>query len=239
MRLTDCILALAAVPTGWAETVTVVQPETAGVELIGPQSSEFQTYLQAAISPEVVRQFSAWLPYAVVLRNNSSQPLVAYHIKWRLTLLGRADGNLRRRFWRRRIRTDTLNAEGAAVFIMAFNFTDAHLALNRLASIERQGASMLAALQLAKAPVVFIDSAIFASDNLLVPIRMGTLPTMQRRFPRGARLTRKFERSCKLAKHGTPSPQISHRSEIKPFRAAHGRPWIGTSRFGKPRRGIY
>jgi hypothetical protein len=111
MRLTELLLALAAVPTGWAETVTVVRPATAGVELIGPQSSEFQTYLQAAISPEVVRQFSAWLPYAVVLRNNSSQPLVAYHIKWRLTLLGRADG-VTATFLAPPDRTDTLNAEG-------------------------------------------------------------------------------------------------------------------------------
>ncbi len=84
MRFVRLILILAVIPFGWAQTITIVQPEAAGVELIGSQSPEFQTCLHAALSPDVVKQFSAWLPYTVVLRNNSPQPPVAYHIKWAL-----------------------------------------------------------------------------------------------------------------------------------------------------------
>lgn len=167
MRVVRLILALAAVPFGSAQTITIIQPQSGGLELIGAQSSEFQSYLQAAISPEVVRQFSAWLPYAVVLRNNSLQPLLAYHIKWALDPPRRAgwgNGDVYGVAGPDRY----LNPGDAVVFVMAFNFAGTSSPY-RLASIERQGASMLSALQLAKAPAIFLDSAIFASGQFVGP----------------------------------------------------------------------
>lgn len=166
MRFVTLILALAVIPTGCAQTITIVQPEAAGVELIGSQSPDFQTFLQAAISPDVVKQFSAWLPYTVVLRNNSPQPLVAYHMKWALD-------PPRKGGWGNGEVSGTgpegyLNPGKALVFMLGFNLTDAPRP-DKQAGIQRQGASMLSALQRGNAPTIFLDSAIFASGQFIGP----------------------------------------------------------------------
>ena len=73
MRLAELILAPAIVSAGWAQTITIVQPQAAGVELIGSQSAEFQTYVQGAISPEVLAQFSC----VAALRGRAAEQFVA------------------------------------------------------------------------------------------------------------------------------------------------------------------
>jgi hypothetical protein len=83
MRFTGlAVLTLTVIRAIGAQTVSIVQPEVPGIELIGSQSPEFRQSLEAVAGPEAFGQLGVWLPFAVVLKNNSAQALVGYQVLW-------------------------------------------------------------------------------------------------------------------------------------------------------------
>lgn len=76
------IFALAALASAGAQTITVRQPDTTGLQLIGSQSPDFQSAVAAVIAQPLAPQFAAYIPFMVVLKNGSGQPLAAYGFWW-------------------------------------------------------------------------------------------------------------------------------------------------------------
>lgn len=78
IRAFTCSLILIAAHSCYSQPVTVQASSIPGIDIVGPQSPEF-----AAAVPEIVGSemsglppgIAPWLPYAVVVRNNSSEPL--------------------------------------------------------------------------------------------------------------------------------------------------------------------
>jgi hypothetical protein len=98
--LTLAALSLAiGVPSG-SQTVTVQQPDAAGIELIGPQSPEFMGYVEQVLGAGGLPGMMEWqafavVLFAVVLKNNSSQALIGYDVRWGING-GRGDAQLAR-----------------------------------------------------------------------------------------------------------------------------------------------
>lgn len=145
----------------------ILQSPAPGIELIGTQSPEFQAEIEKMLTPEVLATFSAWLPYTVVLKNNSSEPLVAYDVRWSVDYP-------RRGGWGSGMVSGTgpagyINPGQTAVLMLAFDLT-ASPSSQKQASMLPQGESMLSAIERAgQAPTIFLDSAIFASGRFVGP----------------------------------------------------------------------
>ena len=83
MRFTGlAVLALTIIRTGGAQTVTLLPSEVPGIELIGWHSSDFPGALEAVAGKQALGQLGDWLPFTVVLKNDSKQPLVGYQVLW-------------------------------------------------------------------------------------------------------------------------------------------------------------
>jgi hypothetical protein len=72
---------IVAIPS-WSQAATVQQPEAAGIGLIGPQSPEFMGYVEQVLGAGGLQGVMEWQPLAVVLKNNSSQALIGYSLRW-------------------------------------------------------------------------------------------------------------------------------------------------------------
>ena len=72
-------------PAAWPQTVSVVPSSITGVEILGPESPQYGPYLDQIIGPARSPLLSAWLPYGVVLRNCTAQPLMAVAVHWEVT----------------------------------------------------------------------------------------------------------------------------------------------------------
>jgi hypothetical protein len=83
MRFTGlAVLALIIMRAGGAQTVTILQPEVPGIELVGWKSPDFPAALEAVAGQQALGQLGDWLPFAIVLKNNSEQALVGYQVLW-------------------------------------------------------------------------------------------------------------------------------------------------------------
>jgi hypothetical protein len=83
MRFTGlAVLALTIMRAGGAQTVTILQPEAPGIELIGWKSPDFPAAIEAVAGQQALGQLGDWLPFAIVLKNNSEQALVGYQVLW-------------------------------------------------------------------------------------------------------------------------------------------------------------
>jgi hypothetical protein len=78
------IVTLALALPGVSQQVTITPPEAGGIELIGSQSQQFQSSVEAVIGQQALAQLGPYLPFTVVLKNNSSQALLGYKIQWQL-----------------------------------------------------------------------------------------------------------------------------------------------------------
>jgi hypothetical protein len=164
--------------SGWPQTVTVQQPDAAGIELIGSQSPEFMGYVEQVLGAGGLQGMMEWLPFAVVLRNNSSQAVIGYDVRWGInggraghsvggmSIYG-ADGN-------------SLKPGAAVVALPVMVFTEAPSA-ERQASLQRN-VRVLAGLQQSKTVEISLDSAIFASGQFVGPDVQGRFAQDQSAF---------------------------------------------------------
>lgn len=72
----------AAVCPCYSQQVTVLPSTIPGIAIIGPQSPDFAASVAQVVGADQPSNFMAWLPYCVVIRNNSSQALAAITVAW-------------------------------------------------------------------------------------------------------------------------------------------------------------
>lgn len=61
----------------------IVQPSAiAGIEIVSPQAPDFAAAVAQITGADPPRNLLAWLPYGVIVRNNSSQPLAGLCVLW-------------------------------------------------------------------------------------------------------------------------------------------------------------
>jgi hypothetical protein len=65
--------------------MTVAPSTISGVELIGPQSTEYATEVDQIFGAIRSESLNAWVPYGVVLHNGTSQKIVAVAVRWDTT----------------------------------------------------------------------------------------------------------------------------------------------------------
>jgi hypothetical protein len=65
-----------------AQQLTVELPAIPGIELVGPQSPEFETLVTQIVGPERPMGLAASLPYGVIIRNKTSQGIAAIDTVW-------------------------------------------------------------------------------------------------------------------------------------------------------------
>jgi hypothetical protein len=171
-------LSLTAGIPAWTQTVTVQPPDAAGVELIGSQSPEFQGYVQQVLGADGFQGMAEWQPYAVVLKNNSSQTLIGYDIRWGY------DGIRGGRSARERSiygpDANSLKPGAAVVALSAWVLTAAPSA-ELQASLQRN-AALLASLEQTKTLEISLDAAIFASGQFVGPDVTGHFAQDQAEF---------------------------------------------------------
>jgi hypothetical protein len=72
----------ATVCTCYSQQVTVLPSTIPGIAVIGPQSPDFAASVAQVVGAGQPSNFIAWLPYGVVVKNNSSQALAAITVAW-------------------------------------------------------------------------------------------------------------------------------------------------------------
>jgi len=160
------------------QTITVLYPEAADIELIGSQSPEFQTSLQAVLGPQFY-QLGEWLPYTVVLKNNSPQAVVAFDIQWGINspTTGTGFGVIASPSIETGPRggPGVLNPGTAIVVVPSFVVLTKGINASTLSSMERQEGELLA-LQKARSVAISMDSMVLASGKFVGPDTAGLFP---------------------------------------------------------------
>src|SRR5579872_2586398 len=72
-------------PALWPQTVSVAPSNVSGVEILEAQAPQASPYVDQILGPIRSELLNAWLPYGVVLRNCSAQPLMAVAVRWEVT----------------------------------------------------------------------------------------------------------------------------------------------------------
>jgi hypothetical protein len=67
---------------GFAQPVTVQPTSIAGIEIVGPRAPNFGSTVAEVVGNDQPRGFLAWLPYALVVKNKGTQPIVALAVLW-------------------------------------------------------------------------------------------------------------------------------------------------------------
>ena len=154
--------ALFVVFPGWAQTVTVVPSPAEGIELLGSQSPDFRADVEAIVGTAAMPLIEPWLPFTVVVKNNSAQTLLAYNIRWTAgftTSLGSLA---------------TTEAGGLKPGSMVVALASSALLTgppgpHQQASLAESQARSLAALQAAPAATISLDSAVWVSGQFVGP----------------------------------------------------------------------
>lgn len=69
--------------TSYAQPPLVVQPSAiAGISIIGPESPGFAALVSQIVGSDQPSNFTAWLPYSVVIKNTSSQAIAGIMVAW-------------------------------------------------------------------------------------------------------------------------------------------------------------
>jgi len=158
------------------QTITVLHPEAAGIELIGSQSPEFQTSLEAVVGPQF-SQLGAWLPYTAVLKNNSPQAVVAFEIVY--PTVGRGFGRIASPSNETGPRRGTLvlNPGTAIVVMPSFFVLTKSISASTLANMElERHEGELLALQKERSVTISLDSVVLASGQFVGPDTAGLFP---------------------------------------------------------------
>lgn len=157
------ITTLSAVVTARAQQVTIVSSEVTGLELIGLQSPDFQSSLEGVVGPQA--QLGPYLPFAVVLKNNSSQALVGYEVEW--TINGSEEGCGIGMFATKG--PDSYLKPGRSIVLVPQFEMRRTPSAELQASMQRKQGSVLYPFQVARTVSISLDSAIFGSGQFVGP----------------------------------------------------------------------
>jgi hypothetical protein len=158
------ILVSAIVLPAEAQPVTIINPDAPGIELIGSQSPDFQASLEAITGPGVMSALGAWVPFTVVIKNNSSQPIVAYHIFWSM---GRGRTGLGIGSLSFTDPAGYLKPGQAVAYLPQYELTRSGTAELPSKLLQRGMTTRLSALAKQGAISISVDSAIFASGQFV------------------------------------------------------------------------
>jgi hypothetical protein len=159
------ITTLAVTLPAWAQQVTIVSPDATGIELIGPQAPDFQSSVEGVVGPQAQVQLGPYLPFAVVLKNNSSQVLVGYDVEWTIngSRGGSGIGTLATKD------PDAYLKPGRSVVLVPqFEITRTPSAELQASMLRKQG-TVLYGFQIARTVSISLDSAIFGSGQFVGP----------------------------------------------------------------------
>jgi hypothetical protein len=81
-RIPLVLVLLAQGLAGQSQTVTVAPSTIPGVEIIGPENSAYSSAIDQILGTTRSEALNAWLPYGVVVKNGSAQPIVALAVQW-------------------------------------------------------------------------------------------------------------------------------------------------------------
>lgn len=70
---------------GFAQTLTVHPSAIPGVEIIGSQSPDYAAAVDRILLPPRAPALDAWLPYGIVLKNETAQSVYGVAVRWNLT----------------------------------------------------------------------------------------------------------------------------------------------------------
>jgi len=84
----------ACVHIGMSQTVTVDPSTVPGVELSGPLSAEYSTYVDQILAPPRSPALNGWLPFGIVLKNGTSQNVIGFAVHWNVNLPNGSAGAL-------------------------------------------------------------------------------------------------------------------------------------------------
>ena len=160
------ILASALILSAEAQPVTILKPEAPGIELTGSQSPDFQASLEAVTGPGVMSALGAWVPFTVVMKNNSSQNLVAYHIFWSM---GRGRAGIGMGTQSSTDPDGYLKPGQSVAFLPQYELTRSGVAELPTKLLQRGMTTRLAELGKQGAIAISVDSAIFASGQFVGP----------------------------------------------------------------------
>ena len=79
---------LACTLSGYSQPVTIKPSTIPNIELIGAQSPDFSGLVAQVVGTDQPNGFAAWIPYGVVIKNNSSQALAAITVVWTVAFGG-------------------------------------------------------------------------------------------------------------------------------------------------------
>jgi len=77
----------------YSQPVTVQASRIPGVDIVGPQSTEFSGLVAQIVGTDQPSGFAEWLPYSVVIRNKSEQALAAVTVIWSASFNGGPTGH--------------------------------------------------------------------------------------------------------------------------------------------------
>jgi hypothetical protein len=67
-----------------ALTLVPMPPGASGVSVAGPDDPGFKAYVNSKVAPEQMAPFQAILPYSVIVRNDSAQPILGYYVLYQV-----------------------------------------------------------------------------------------------------------------------------------------------------------
>ena len=129
---------------------------------------EFPAAAAAIVTPQTLQQIAAYLPLAAVFRNASTQPLMAYSIRWTVDkhsspLVGAGGGGGSPRY------PAAFLQPGASVLVIPDFTLDREPGPSTLQALQKQEARMQSDWDTAKTIAISLDSAIFASGQFVGP----------------------------------------------------------------------
>jgi hypothetical protein len=82
IRAFVCASILVTAFTCYSQTVTVQPSTISGFDIVGPQNPDFAAAVAETVGSDLPPVLKPWLPYGVVIKNNSLQPLAGICVVW-------------------------------------------------------------------------------------------------------------------------------------------------------------
>jgi hypothetical protein len=157
-----------------SQTISVIPSAVDGVEIIGPQSTDYGPMVDQILGSIRSQTLNAWLPFGVVIKNSTSQNLVAVAARWDVTNGRRQTGSrvLEQDLWSQP--HQQIPPGGSAVVLPILMVQDAsHLPppfrLTPPAGFVPANNQNPSALQSAQSLKVTLDGVVFASGQFAGP----------------------------------------------------------------------
>lgn len=166
-RCLPLVLAAAALLAP-AQTVTVSPSTISGVDLIPPQSPDYWTTVEQLLGAARPGTLNSWLPYGAVLKNGSSQAIVALAIRCEIT---NASGQIFSSLMENSIFNDRRRqiAPGASIVALPRSVLNGQRLPEEFRAARPAANRELTEIQTARALQMSLDGVVFASGQFAGP----------------------------------------------------------------------